>query len=247
MKEFRRVITTDDEILAMRASKGIISIIDDDPQVLQALQELISYEGYLCHSFASVNDFLNKNNEPRFPGPRCILSDMVMSEKDGLALQKSLPKNSDQPLIFMSGMATVDQAAHAFRGGALHFLVKPVNDVELFEAIEEALNKSAAMQRQQAWLDNQKKVVAKLTPREIELANILPKGLAIKKISTEMGISERAVKLYKKSIFDKLNIKTLLELITILDSGLLGPSARSAVDRNSDLSREGMQSPQQWH
>lgn len=218
---FKRVITVDDERQAQRAAKGLVSVVDDDVSILNALSDLIEYEGYVCDIHESASAFFERQNAPRFPGPRCILSDMSMPGEDGLALQIRLPADSDQVLIFMSGISGVEQAAQAFRNGALHFLTKPIQDHQLFSVVDEALKKSALIQQRNAWQDKQTARIAKLTVRERELAAMLPEGLSIKEMAEKMGVSDRAVKLYKKSLADKLEAKSLADVLKLQMSGLL--------------------------
>lgn len=221
MEVFRRVITVDDERLAKRAARGLVSVVDDDASVLLSLRALIEYEGYACHTYASVIEFLEASGEPRFPGPRCILSDMYMPHLDGLKLQATLSENSDQPVVFMSGMGQVEQVAQAFRKGAVHFLSKPISDSDLFHAIHEALIQSTQIQQARALRKLQIERVAKLTPRERELAQLLPEGLSIKEMADIMDVSDRAIKLYKKHLLEKLEVKSVFELADYRSNGLL--------------------------
>jgi len=219
--EFRRVINIDDERLAKRAAKGTVSIVDDEAHILESLQALIEYEGYLCLTYASVAEFLVGNELPRFYGPRCILTDLSMPKMDGLALQAKLPSDSDQPVIFMSGVNNVRQTAQAFRNGALNFLPKPIRDVDLFAAIEEALEESAIFQKHEQWRTEQAARIALLTERERFLIKLLPTGMSIKEMGEQMNISERGVKHHKKNLMDKLQIRTVFELVRLQREGLL--------------------------
>lgn len=215
------MITVDDEIQAQRAAKGLVSVVDDDARVLKALGDLIQYEGYACELHASTGAFFEHQGASRFPGPRCILSDMAMPEEDGLALQNRLSPDSDQVLIFMSGICGIDQAAQAFRNGALHFLTKPVEDHQLFSVIDEALQKSTLIQQHNDWRYKQAACVAKLTGRERELAAMLPEGLPIKKMAEMMCVSERAIKLYKRNLMDKLEAKSVADILKLQMHNLL--------------------------
>jgi FixJ family two-component response regulator len=221
MEVLRRVITVDDERLAKRAARGLVSVVDDDPGVLLSLRALIEYEGYACHTYASVTEFLAASGQPRFPGPRCILSDMYMPDLDGLKLQASLSEESDQPIVFMSGMGQVEQVAQAFRKGAVHFLSKPISDSDLFHAIHEALLQSVQIQQIRAQKKLQIERMAKLTPRERELAQLLPEGLSIKEMADNMDVSDRAIKLYKKNLMEKLEVKSIFELMAYMNNGFL--------------------------
>ena len=221
MGTYKRIITVDDEIQAQRAVKGLVYLIDDDCDVLVSLSQLIEYEGYACKTFSSVDLFFAQFKQPRFEGPRCILSDMSMPGKTGLALQEMLPEDSNMPLIFMTGISGIDQAAQAFRRGALHFLTKPISDTDLFAVLKEAMQVSAYKQKLYVNREKKSALIARLTPRERELAKMLPEGLSIKEMAKEMGISDRAVKLYKKNLMDKLEIKSVFDVAKLQIDGLL--------------------------
>lgn len=221
MEIFRKVITVDDERLAKRALRGLVSVIDDDAAVLQSLRPLIEYEGYSCNTYSSVTEFIERSAHPRFPGPRCILSDMYMPGLDGLQMQEAMSEQPDQAIVFMSGMGRVEHVAQAFRRGAVHFLSKPINDSELFTAIQDALHLSTKAQQARTLKRLQNDRVAKLTPRERELAQLLPEGFSIREMAEAMDVSDRAIKLYKKNLMEKLGIKSIYELVVFKQNGLI--------------------------
>jgi len=221
MEIFRKIITVHDEQEAKRALLGLVSVVDDDAAVRQSLRLLIEYEGFKCNTYASVTEFIEESMRLRFPGPRCILSDMYMPDLNGLHLQEALKESSDQPIVFMSGMGVLEHAVQAFRRGAVHFLSKPINDDELFMAIQEALSISSRLQQARSLKKSLNERAAKLTPRERELAQLLPEGLAIREMADAMNVSDRAIKLYKKNLMEKLEIKSVYELVTFKSNGLI--------------------------
>lgn len=219
--KIKRVVTVDDERLQVRYAKGLVSVIDDDVGVLNALKDLIEYEGYACETYAGVQAFLDAQSEVRFPGPCCILSDMCMPELDGLALQERLPRQSHQVIVFMSGMSDVSQVSAAFRQGALHFLTKPVRDEVLFDILAEAMAQSQRRQHELSWRAHQADLAAKLTAREREVAKLTRQGLPIKSIAAQLGVSDRAVKLYRQQLTTKLELQSMFELVKLVDEGLI--------------------------
>lgn len=217
----KRVITVDDERLAARYEKGLVSIIDDDVSVLRALEDLIHYEGYACETYRSVAEFIDAQSRERFPGPRCVLSDMYMPDQDGLALKASLPADSDQVVVFMSGMSDINRVSRAFRMGALNFLCKPLDDQIVFDAIAEALEQSERLQLAHRARAHQERLAARLTPREREVASLIPQGLPIKVIAARLGISDRAVKIHKHNVMQKLQIRSAFELVRLVADRIL--------------------------
>lgn len=217
----KRVITVDDERQAERNAKGLVSVIDDDVEVLASLRDLILFEGYACETYSGVREFLHSQETRRFPGPRCILSDMCMPDLDGLSLQALIPCQTDQVILFMSGVSDVSQVSKAFRQGALHFLTKPIDDAVLFETLREAMHKSLDLQDSMQWREHQQKLASKLTPREREVAHLIPQGLSIKVMAEKMGISDRAVKIYKQNLMNKLELDSAFELVRLIDEKIL--------------------------
>ncbi|MBF0256362.1 MAG: response regulator, partial [Gammaproteobacteria bacterium] len=96
----RRVVTISDQQLAQRCARGRVVLIDDDAQILSGLASLIELEGYACERYTSALDYLQvlNYNRPCFPGPCCLLCDVMMPEIDGLELQRRLAELDDTPL-----------------------------------------------------------------------------------------------------------------------------------------------------
>ena len=84
----RKVVTVHDEREAARYAHGNVCVIDDDDAVRVAVAAMLDHEGYVVSSFASAEGFLEFEacDEPRFPGPRCLLLDVKMPGESGLEL-----------------------------------------------------------------------------------------------------------------------------------------------------------------
>ena len=125
---------------AARCAQGRVVVIDDDPTIVMALSALLELEGYACETHASAEAYLHvlNYNRPSFPGPHCVLCDLMMPGLSGLELQSRLAALDDTPLLLMSGGSGVQQAVDGFRGGALDFLVKPIEADTLLTAVAKA-------------------------------------------------------------------------------------------------------------
>jgi DNA-binding response OmpR family regulator len=119
------------------AAQPIVVVIDDDPDVREALRGLLRTVGLRVELFASVQEFLD--SAPQDP-PRCLVLDVRLPGRSGLEFQEELATaNLSVPIIFISGYADVPMSVRAMKGGAVEFLTKPVRDQELLDAIQQAI------------------------------------------------------------------------------------------------------------
>lgn len=220
----RRIVTVDDEALSLRCAQGRIVLIDDHPEVVQALTNLLHLEGYACEGYASANDYLTAQERqgPVFPGPACILSDMRMPGLDGLELLAQLSARDEMPVILMSGASGIRDAVEGFRTGAVDFLVKPVETDELLAAVAKALAISARSRELRTRGQDLAQRLASLTPREQTVAARVAQGDTNVQIAEELGISLRSVKRIRQSAAAKLGAESTAELVLKFTEGKRG-------------------------
>ena len=214
LDNYRSVVTADDEKLAKRYAKGRIIIIDDSPELVDALSTLLSLHGFACETYLSANSFLESDafSAPCFPGPCCILCDLNMPGIRGLELIKRLAPEAP-PLIMISGSATPTEVAMSFDNGSTSFLLKPIEAEQLLTAVHKALTMDQRRQyesRQRRMLEQR---FARLTQREMEVVRNVFNSLTNQEISEKLGIALRTTKLYRKNAMDKLGTDSTAELI----------------------------------
>jgi two-component system response regulator FixJ len=193
-----------------------IFIIDDDSSIRKSLAMLLESVGYQVVCFESAMEFL-KSNTKRLKDS-CILLDVKMPGLDGLELQKELSTiNSSTPIIFITGHGDIPMSVQAMKEGAVNFLAKPFDDDMLLQSIEEALSLSRESFDRQFNLDQTKQKMDKLSPRENEVLKYLIAGWLNKQIAFELHISERTVKAHRKKILDKMEIKSMAELVRLTE------------------------------
>ncbi|MBV8133845.1 MAG: response regulator [Alphaproteobacteria bacterium] len=126
-----RIIAPDD------AAQPMVVVIDDDPDIREALRGLLRTVGLRVELFASVQEFLDSAHPDR---PGCLVLDVRLPGRSGLDFQEELAKaNLRVPIIFISGHADVPMSVRAMKGGAVEFLTKPVRDQDLLDAIQQAI------------------------------------------------------------------------------------------------------------
>lgn len=195
----------------MDLNKNVVYIVDDDAAVRDALGLLLSLHGYKTAFFADAAAFLNAWN-PQMHG--CLLLDIRMPGMDGLELQKLLlQRESELPVIIITGHGDVDSSREAFRSFALDFLEKPLQEEQLVRAIEEAFAKQSKAAAQRAATAEFAQVFALLTPREKEVMEHVVAGSHNREIAEMLGISVRTIEVHKARIMDKVGAKSTADLV----------------------------------
>ena len=206
------------------AKDGTVFLIDDDDAVRDSLGWLLRMRRLLSIPYPSADAFWAEARDwkdgPR--GPCCALLDLRMPGMSGLALFELLleqPWFAQMPVIFLSGHADVPTAVDAVLRGAFDFCEKPFSDNALVERIERALEKSAealALRQRQQELQQR---LAGLTEREQAVMQLIAAGLANKLVADQLQISVRTVEVHRARIFDKMGVKSVVELVRLLQRG----------------------------
>jgi two-component system response regulator FixJ len=188
-----------------------VFVVDDDAGVRQGLRFMLRAAGYSVEAFPSARSFL-EDYHPRRGG--CLLLDIQMPQISGLELQQTLNVRGWRiPVIFITGHGTVPLAITAMKAGAFDFIEKPLREDALLESIERALhwNDRAYEERlERATLQTR---AASLTPREREVFELVAEGEPNKAIARHLGISFRTVELHRAHIIEKLQARSLSDLI----------------------------------
>ena len=202
------------------AADATVFIVDDDAGVRDALAWLLRSRRLLSSTFASAEEFdamLQGGFRPSSPG--CLLLDVRMPGMSGLALFEQITERGlaeALPVIFLTGHADVPTAVDMVKRGAFDFCEKPFSDNALVDRIEDALRRSAevlAAQRKKGALHNR---LAELTERERDVMALVAKGLPNKLIADQLAISVRTVEVHRARVFDKMEVKSAVELANLL-------------------------------
>jgi len=191
----------------------LVYLVDDEFSVRDSLALLIESTGQSVRSFESAEAFLN-NYDPEHPG--CLLLDVRMPSMSGLELQGELLKREIFiPIIFISGHAGIPDSAKAFRAGAVDFLEKPFDNEILLERIDEAIKKDIASREQFIEHREIQNRLDHLTHREQEVLSLIVRGHSNKEIARILDISNRTVEAHRASIMEKMQVKSLAELMLL--------------------------------
>lgn len=204
------------------ARDAMVYVVDDEASVRRALTRLIRSAGYRVDAYGSACEFLAQalscaRDERRQANevPACIVLDVQMPDLSGLELQRELP--ASLPTVFLTGHGDIAMTVGALKAGAADFLTKPVCDVDLLRAIDEALVRSADALRSLRELRDLKSRVERLTPREREVMELVVMGRLNKQVACELGTVEKTVKAHRARVMQKMEVNSLAELVRVAD------------------------------
>jgi len=189
----------------------MIFVIDDHASVRDALGEMLSVFGYAVKTYESADGFLQALDR-QIPG--CIVADVRMPGTDGIGLVRELARrNVALPVVLISGHADVPMAVAAIKSGAEDFIEKPVDDGQLVAAI----NRAIARTFEQQDLHKSQSVLgarfARLTPRQVEIFDLVVEGFTSHAISDKLNISVRTVESYRAEVMEKMQAESIAALV----------------------------------
>ncbi len=192
-------------------------LVDDDEAIRDALSWLLKSRGIPCATFDSAESFLAAWSKTM---SGCLVLDMRMTGMSGLDCFDQLrERESTLPVIFLTGHGDVPLAVATLKKGAFDFFEKPFNDNDLATRIEEAMALDASQRKASATVDSVKARPASLTTREKQIMEQVLAGKFNKVIADELNISMRTVEVHRANLFDKMQVKTAVELANLLKSG----------------------------
>ncbi len=192
----------------------MLHIVDDEEVIRDSLAWLAQSRGLPARGYAGGQEFLDALQDLDVSGD-CLLLDVRMPGMNGIAVFDALIGRGllpRLPVIFLTGHGDVPMAVDSLKRGAFDFFEKPFNDNQLMDRVEEALaasRKAAASAGVQARL-------ATLSAREREVLDLILAGMMNKFVADKLGISMRTVEVHRAHIFDKMQVKTAVELAGLL-------------------------------
>ncbi|TAN77958.1 MAG: response regulator transcription factor [Gallionella sp.] len=194
----------------MEKSNATVYIVDDDPDVREALRYLIESVQLEARAFPSIAEFLD-SYRPGNPG--CMVLDVRMPGMSGMEfLERREPLGVGLPVIMLSGNGTVPMATRALRSGAVDFVQKPVNEQLLLDRVHEAIDLSRKQMEQESLACR----LSGLTPREMEVVRKIADGLHNKEIARQLKLSNRTVESHRAHAMRKLDMHTTADLVALV-------------------------------
>jgi two-component system response regulator FixJ len=193
--------------MSSKSDKKItIHLIEDDVSQRGSIESLLAFKGFITKSYNTAKDFLQTLP---FERPAIVIVDIQLPDISGVDLHRMLlEKNINPPIIFISGEASIQESIDAMKQGAIEFLVKPFEIDTLIAAVNNAIKIELKEINLNFLLKN-------LSPRELEVYNLLLQGLNNQELIDKLHLSLPTVKQYKSEVMRKLKVNSLSKLIEL--------------------------------
>jgi len=190
---------------------GTVHIVDDDAAIRHAIENLLLSVDQPARSYASAVEFLDGDERD---APGCVLADIRLPRMGGLELQARLAsENCSLPIILMTGHADIPMTVQGMKAGAVDFLIKPLREQDILNAIGVAMARNASLRAaagKQARLSSR---YATLSRREREVMALVSAGMRNRDIAARLALSEITVKIHRGSAGRKMGARNTQELV----------------------------------
>lgn len=193
----------------------IVYVVDDDPSVRAALEDLLASMGLQVRAFASTQAFLEHALEN---APACLVLDVRMPGQSGLEFHRTMGNHGLQlPVVFITGHGDIAMGVNAIKDGAIEFLTKPFRDQELLDAIHKGIEIDRQRRREDEALGALQLRWHTLNAGEREVVDGVVRGRLNKQIAGDLGVSEITVKVRRAQVMRKMGARTLVDLVRMYD------------------------------
>ena len=199
----------------MRPPQETVFVVDDDPAILKSVSRLLRSAHLNARTFTSPAEFLDGFDAS---SSGCLVLDLSMPGLDGLELQQALTARGNQlPVLFVTGRGDIGKSVRAMKHGAEDFLTKPVDEADLLRAVRQALARNRSERNERAELDELRRRLASLTPREREVLEGVVAGQLNKQVAGSLGAALKTIKVHRGRMMEKMGAKSLAELVRMAD------------------------------
>ena len=188
-----------------------VFVIDDQESVRHALAEMLGVFGFEVETYDSATSFLQSLAAPRIG---CIVADVRMPGIDGIELVRELTRRSIKlPVVLISGHADVPMAVAGIKAGAEDFIEKPVDDRALVAAINRGLARTLATHTGRQSHEQTEERFSRLTPRQVEIFDLVAEGFTSHAIADKLGIGVRTVESYRAQVMERMQAESVAILV----------------------------------
>jgi FixJ family two-component response regulator len=208
-----------------------VFVVDDDSSLRRGLGRLLRSAGWNVETFASAREYLER---PAYAGAGCVIVDVRMPEMTGPELQAQMAaRGISLPVVFLTGYCDLAIGVRAMKMGALDFLVKPVDDVTLLQAVRQGLERHAADQASKRQRKHINDRLLRVSPREREVLQWVIAGHPNKQIADRMAITLKTVKVHRAHVMEKMQVRSVAELVHLCETVGMG-MAQGMAQRSWD-------------
>jgi FixJ family two-component response regulator len=211
--------------MSMTERAPIVYVVDDDPDVLKAIERLLESVGLEVAAFSSPRQFLERYDRGV---AGCLVLDLQLPGLSGLELQAMLEQQASHlPIIFLTGRGDIAASVWAMKKGASDFLTKPVDDALLIATIRDALAKDEALRPARIERERIAQRLATLTGRERQVLEHVVAGRLNKQIAAELGTVEKTIKFHRGNLMRKMGVHVVADLVKLAERAGVGSTPRT--------------------
>ena len=195
--------------------RAIVHVVDDDESMRGALEGLFESVGLDTQGYAAARDFLSIELADR---PGCIVIDIRLPDMNGLDFQAQLTDIGVRlPVVMMTGYGDIPMSVRAMKRGAVDFLSKPFHDQDMLDAVMAAIQRDRARRTAEDDISRVQQRFALLSPRELQVMQLVTAGKMNKQVAGDLGISEITVKIHRGAAMRKMGARTLADLVRMAE------------------------------
>ena len=210
------------KVVELRVSLRVVHVVDDNATFRKTIEGRLKQFGYEVFTYPSAQYLLDQL--PSDNVPSCILLDVRLPGMSGPELQERLNElGSTVPIIFVTGYLDIPTTVRAIKAGGEDFLTKPVSSEQLLQSVEQAIVRHNAILERKRTRDAILSYIARLTPRERQVFDLVIRGKSNKAIANELHSTVRTVKAHRHRVMEKMQVRSLAELVSMAERvGILG-------------------------
>ena len=202
--------------------KAVVHVVDDDPSMREALQDLFLSIGLETRTYATARAFLATAVSD---APGCLVIDIRLPDMNGLDFQLQLTQTGVRlPVVMMTGYGDIPMSVRAMKNGAVDFLPKPFKDQDMLDAVLAAIERDRQRRAVDGDVSKMRERFGTLSAREQQVMLLVTTGKMNKQVAGDLGISEITVKIHRAAVMRKMGARTLAELVRMAD--VINPTRR---------------------
>jgi FixJ family two-component response regulator len=215
----------------MTNDRALVAVIDGDDSLRGRLRILLEGAGLKVAFFSSAEEYLKGAT---FHSPNCVVLDVRLPGISGLDLQARQARTKRKiPFVFLTAQNEVRASVLAMKAGAIDYLIKPLQDEELLDAVKSGIARDCAQRLQKRTLDELRTRLASLSPRERETMVLLSAGQGPKQIAGQLGVCTHTARIHSGRIMSKMGARSIADLVRMVDK--LGHVPSEGAIRSDDF------------